>query len=108
MLEMPSRLKELRAVVLAGGIWSFGISGAYADACARGQASFHARQYEEAQESLWQCMLSDGGDTQAAHLLTLTYRETKDYKAGLRRANTALAHSGKSVDLLYIAAFLHF
>jgi tetratricopeptide (TPR) repeat protein len=108
MLPMGSWWIRVGVTALAGTACSAAADRAATDACARGEASFLARQYERAQESLWRCVLGGAPAPLAAHRLALTYRETKAYEAGLSRAETALAKSGKSLDLLYLAAFLHF
>jgi tetratricopeptide (TPR) repeat protein len=108
MLAMRGWWKAVRAAAVAAGICWAGAFGADAGSCARGEEAFAARRYAAAQEALWDCVRGGSPDPQAAHHLALTYRETRNYDAGLRRADQALAQSGKSVDLLYLSAYLHF
>jgi len=108
MLAMRGGWKAARAAAMAGGICWTAAFGADAGPCARGQEAFAARRYAPAQEALWDCVLSGSPDAEAAHHLALTYRETRNYDDGLLRVDAAVAHSGKSVDLLYLSAYLHF
>jgi len=77
-------------------------------ACTEGANAFRAKNYEQAQTLLWECVLARPMDLDGAHKLTLTYRELKNYDAGIRRVTDALTSSPRSVDLLYVAGFLQF
>lgn len=57
---------------------------------------------------MWDCVLSDLGTGNDAYNLSLTYRELKNYDSGLARVNTALEHLPDNIDLLFLAAFLHY
>lgn len=100
------RRRDLAAVI-AGFSWSIALSAA-PDSCTRGQFLFRSKAYPEAQAALWECVLQGVQGTERAHQLALTYRELKNYEPGLERTRAAMAQRGKSADLLYIAAFLHF
>jgi len=76
--------------------------------CEQGRSLFLARSYQEARTFLWKCVLAGTPDKERAHELALTYRDLKDYDAGLAQAQTALKEQPRSVDLLYLIGFLQF
>jgi tetratricopeptide (TPR) repeat protein len=80
--------------------------------CAQGMHEVLAGDYLHAQRSLWDCLASaasTGTQAQSATFyLTLTYRELKNYDAGLGKAEAALKQSPEDVDLLYLTAYLHY
>src|SRR6266545_3262629 len=78
------------------------------DPCRAGGDLFAQRRYEAAQAPLWQCIEQGAPSKQAAHELTLTYRDLKNYRDGWARAEAALARPPKSADVLYVAGFLKF
>ena len=100
--------KAVCAAAVAAGVYCAAAFAADPGPCPRGEEAFAARKYSPAQEALWDCVLSGSPSPQAAHHLALTYREIRNYDAGMRRVEAALAQSGKSVDLLYLSAYLHF
>ena len=76
--------------------------------CQTGARLFAAHQYADAQEPLWACVNAGTNTRDPAHQLALTYRELKNYDAGWRHSEMALAQHPGSVDVLYIAGFLKF
>ena len=76
--------------------------------CEQGKALLRAKAYAEAQEALWKCVLDGAPGREPAHFLTQTYRELRNYDTGLKRVTSVMSGRSPSVDLLYIAAFLHF
>lgn len=76
--------------------------------CATGLAHFQSGDYAGAQELLWQCVNSGAENDNDALYLALTYRPLKDYTAGLNQANQLLKQFPDNVNLLYIAAYLHY
>lgn len=77
-------------------------------ACTTGLARFQAGDYRAAQDLLWECVESRAGNENHAFYLALTYRSLKNYAAGLSRANENRKQYPDNVDLLYIAAYLHY
>jgi len=84
------------------------LSCAEPPACIEGDALFRARAYDRAQTVLWDCVTGGAVTPESAHQLTLTYRELKNYRAGLDRATSILASAPESEDVLYVAGFLQF
>jgi Tfp pilus assembly protein PilF len=78
------------------------------NACEDGKRAFAKISYLEAQQSLWKCVEEGATSRESAHLLAQTYRELKNYDAGLERVRPLLAAQPRSVDLLYVKAFLLF
>lgn len=74
------------------------------EACASGRALFAKRDFAAAQAMLWGCVEAGAASKDSAYELTHTYRELKNYDAGLARAKTV----SKTVDSLYVKAFLLF
>src|SRR4051794_14635192 len=95
------------AAYLALICWSPAL-GAEPQACADGETFFKAKAYDRAQSALWNCVIAGAESSESAHKLTLTYRELKNYKAGLERATAVLAATPASEDVLYVAGFLQF
>jgi len=77
-------------------------------ACQAGLDQVKSGDYVSAQSSLWSCVESGAGNPTHTFYLTLTYRELKNYDSGLNRANADLKQTPDSVELLYLAAFLHY
>jgi tetratricopeptide (TPR) repeat protein len=77
-------------------------------ACQGGLDQVKSGNYINAQDSLWSCIESGSGNPTHTYYLTLTYRELKNYDSGLSKANAALKQSPDSVEMLYLAAFLHY
>ncbi|SRR5581483_6454897 len=76
--------------------------------CDGGMALYRRGDLVNAQNSLWACLESGlGGGTHAVYLAQ-TYRELKNYESGLTRSNAARRDRPDSVDLLYLAAYLHY
>jgi tetratricopeptide (TPR) repeat protein len=78
------------------------------DPCQAGLDQFKAGDYATAQRTLSNCVESRHGSANHAFRLALTYRSLKNYEAGLSRTNAALKQSPEDVDLLYLAAYLHY
>ena len=76
--------------------------------CKSGMASFQFGNFSAAQDFLWDCIESRAGNENHAFYLALTYRPLKNYASGLTRANRLLKELPNNVDLLYIAAYLHY
>ncbi len=76
--------------------------------CKNGLARFQAGAYAAAQDLLWECIQSGAGDGNDAFYLAQTYRPLKNYASGLARVNQMLKELPDNVDLLYIAAYLHY
>jgi tetratricopeptide (TPR) repeat protein len=76
--------------------------------CESGLVRFRAGDFAGAQETLWKCIESGGGSETHALYLALTYRPLKNYESGLNRTQAALEKRPNNVDLLYIAAYLHY
>jgi len=76
--------------------------------CQAGLDQVKSGDYVSAQSSLWSCVESGSGNPTHTFYLTLTYRELKNYDSGLSKANAALKQTPDSVEMLYLAAFLHY
>ena len=76
--------------------------------CKSGLARFQSGAFAAAQDLLWECVESRAGNENDAFYLALTYRPLKNYASGLVRANRLLKELPDNVDLLYIAAYLHY
>ena len=76
--------------------------------CTTGLAHFQSGDYAAAQDLLWQCIESRAGNENDAFYLAQTYRPLKNYASGLTRADRLLTELPDNVDLLYIAAYLHY
>jgi tetratricopeptide (TPR) repeat protein len=76
--------------------------------CKSGLARFQSGDFAAAQNLLWECVESRAGNEDHAFYLALTYRPLKNYASGLARANKMLKVLPDNVDLLYIAAYLHY
>src|SRR5216683_7069344 len=76
--------------------------------CETGLARFRSGDFAAAQDFLWECMESGSGNATHALYLALTYRPLKNYESGLTRTQKALKTFPDNLDLLYIAAYLHY
>jgi tetratricopeptide (TPR) repeat protein len=76
--------------------------------CETGLARFRSGDFAAAQDSLWECMESGSGNETHALYLALTYRPLRNYESGLTRTQKALKTFPDNLDLLYIAAYLHY
>jgi len=76
--------------------------------CQTGLDEVKRGDYTGAQTSLWSCLDSGLGSPDHTFYLTLTYRELKNYDSGLTEADSALKQSPDNVEMLYLAAFLHY
>jgi tetratricopeptide (TPR) repeat protein len=76
--------------------------------CTTGLNQVKSGDYGNGQASLWKCIESGASTETEAFYLTLTYRTLKNYDSGLEKAESALKNFPEKVDLLYIAAFLHY
>jgi tetratricopeptide (TPR) repeat protein len=76
--------------------------------CQAGLEQVKGGDYKGAQASLWSCLDSGSASQTDAYYLSLTYRELKNYDSGLDRVNAALKQNTDSVNLLFLAAFLHY
>lgn len=76
--------------------------------CGTGLARFQAGDIAAAQDLLWKCIESKAGNENDAFYLALTYRPLKNYASGLARVDRMLKDLPDNVDLLYIAAYLHY
>lgn len=101
---MVSKRVAVCAVFLAGAF----LKGESQEPCEQGMAEFGAGRFSESQITLWRCM--DSGRAHGTHAVYLaqTYRGLKNYEPGLALADAALARRPRSVDLLYIAAWLRY
>jgi tetratricopeptide (TPR) repeat protein len=100
-----------RAVVLVAASLVLSLHAAAAQAslsCGQGESLFNGRNYLQAQDALWQCIITGAQTQDDALHLTWTYRELKTYDEGLTRVAEALKQDPHNEDLLYLAAFLHF
>src|ERR1035437_121373 len=76
--------------------------------CTTVRARFRAGLFAAAQDLLWQCVESRAGNDDDSLYLALTYRPLRNYESGLARVNQKLKEMPDNVDLLYIAAYLHY
>lgn len=76
--------------------------------CRAGLAHFKDDNFAAAQDSLWKCIESGSGSEIHALHLALTFRPLKNYQSGLTRTYAALKQLPDNVDLLYLAAYLHY
>ena len=76
--------------------------------CQTGLDQVKSGDYANAQSSLWSCVESGSGNPTHTFYLTLTYRELKNYDSGLTKANADLKQTPDNVEMLYLAAFLHY
>src|SRR4051794_27536974 len=76
--------------------------------CPAGLDQYSRGNYRIAQDLLSECVESRSATSNHAVYLTLTYRSLKNYDAGLSRTAAALERFPEDVDLLYIAAWLHY
>ena len=76
--------------------------------CDNGLALFQTGDFAAAQDLLWKCIESRAGNENDAFYLALTYRPLQNYASGLARVNRMLKEMPDNVDLLYIAAYLHY
>jgi len=76
--------------------------------CQAGLDQVKSGDYVSAQSSLWACVESGSGDKTHTFYLTLTYRELKNYDSGLSKTDAALKQNPDNVEMLYLAAFLHY
>ena len=72
--------------------------------CRSGKGLFLSKAYAAAQEALWRCLQSGTSDREPGYLLGLTFRELKNYSAGIKR----VADLPDSVDKSYVLAYLQF
>jgi tetratricopeptide (TPR) repeat protein len=77
-------------------------------ACQAGLDRVKSGDYVSAQDSLWSCVESGAETPTHTYDLTLTYRQLKNYDSGLSRADADLKLAPDNVELLYLAAFLHY
>lgn len=77
-------------------------------ACETGLAQVRRGDFAGGQASLWECVESGSGNATHAFYLALTYRPLKNYQSGLTRTYEDLKKLPDNVDLLYIAAYLHY
>jgi tetratricopeptide (TPR) repeat protein len=77
-------------------------------ACQTGLARFRAGVFAAAQDSLWECIESGSGNETHAVYLALTYRLLKNYESGMTRIQKALRTFPDNLDLLYLAAYIHY
>jgi tetratricopeptide (TPR) repeat protein len=87
---------------------AFSLQAQSAGSCHTGLDQVKNGDYANGQASLWDCLESGSGNSADAFYLTLTYRALKNYDSGLRKAETVLTHFPDNVDLLYLAAYLHY
>ena len=73
-----------------------------------GSAAIGNRQFETAQQLLWQCVMSEGRQPQDVVNLSLTYRALKNYDDGRRSVDAALKQTQANEDLHYVSAYLFF
>jgi tetratricopeptide (TPR) repeat protein len=76
--------------------------------CQAGVLEVKNGDYQSAQVALWSCLDAGSAEETDTFYLTLTYRELKNYDAGLSRVDAALRRRPDSVNLLYLAAFLQY
>ena len=93
------------AVILAA---SYTLRAEDPASCQSGLDQFQSGNYTAAQRILSECVESHRGNATHALHLALTYRSLKNYDAGLNRTKAALQRFPKDVDLLYLAAWLHY
>jgi tetratricopeptide (TPR) repeat protein len=84
------------------------LKGAVPEACQTGADRFASGQYASAQENLWQCLDAGQASSEQAYQLAMTYRALRNYETGLRKTDSALTQSPNNVDLLFLAAYLHY
>jgi len=78
------------------------------DFCDAGARLYAERNWIAAQSPLWQCVEAGAANRDRAWELTQTYRQLRNHAEGLARAYSAIERQPRSVDLLYVAAFLEF
>ena len=76
--------------------------------CQSGLDQFQSGNYAAAQKILSECVESQRGNATHALHLALTYRTLKNYDSGLVRTKAAIQRFPEDVDLLYLAAWLHY
>lgn len=76
--------------------------------CQEGLTQVKRGDHVNGQSSLWKCVESGLGNETDAFYLTLTYRTLKNYDSGLGKAKLTLERFPENVDLLYLAAYLHY
>ena len=84
------------------------LKGAVPEACQTGADRFASGQYASAQENLWQCLDAGQASSEQAYQLAMTYRALRNYETGLRKTDSALTQAPNNVDLLFLAAYLHY
>jgi tetratricopeptide (TPR) repeat protein len=76
--------------------------------CDTGAKLYAEGSWTAAQPPLWQCVEAGAGNADRAWELAQTYRQLRNHAEGLRHAYSALERQPRSVDLLYVMAFLEF
>ncbi len=97
----------MRSVILLF-VFAASLNAQAPPSCQAGLDQVKSGDYVSAQGSLWSCVESGSGTPTDTFYLTLTYRQLKNYNSGLSKANADLKQSPDSVELLYLAAFLHY
>jgi tetratricopeptide (TPR) repeat protein len=87
---------------------AFSLQAQNAASCHAGLDQVKTGDYANGQASLWDCLGSGSGNSTEGFYLTLTYRALKNYDSGLAKADTVLKRFPDNVDLLYLAAYLHY
>ncbi len=76
--------------------------------CEAASVQFKSGDVSGAQNALWDCVKSGVGNETHALYLAETYRELRDYDSGLTRTDALLKEHPDNVDLLCLAAYLHY
>jgi tetratricopeptide (TPR) repeat protein len=76
--------------------------------CEAGSVKFRSGDVSGAQNALWDCVKSGGGNETHALYLAETYRELRNYDSGLTRIDALLKEHIDNVDLLCLAAYLRY
>jgi tetratricopeptide (TPR) repeat protein len=97
-------MKELVLLLLTAAA----LAGSEPAACQAGLDQARAGDNRIAQGFLWACVESGLGSVTHTIYLALTYRELKNYDSGMGQVNDLLKQRPDSVELLYLAAFLHY
>ncbi len=87
---------------------AFSLQAQNASSCNTGLGQVKKGEYASGQSTLWDCLESGLGNSVDGYYLTLTYRALKNYDSGLSKAESALKQFPDNVDLLYLAAYLHY
>jgi len=76
--------------------------------CLNGAEALSGRQFENAQQLLWLCVLSNERQPQDAVNLTFTYRALRNYTEGQTRVAAEIERAPANEDLHYVSAYLLF